>query len=343
MKEKTQSKAEVPSATSAETALQVCRTVTLPDEPQETDGFKKGPHQRIANAIAGLIQPRDAKGIAIGIEGSWGSGKSTVGRILIKELEGKKEETSQKEDKKEKKKIVTVYFDAWAHEGDPLRRTFLETIIKEFQKEDWVDKQVWDENIEILANRRQEITTEDKLLITFWGRVIMFTLLLVPVGGALIAAALHEPVTFPGQTIAQKFLILLLLGLLLSFSPAIVLLIGSILEPKKDLLSLFLNKGPTKKATVTSKTANPTSIEFETNFEKLLKEALEGKDRRVVLILDNLDRVDAKDALSIWSTLQTFFQHKGTKRDEWHERLWLIVLYDYNGLKQLWTKNEAAN
>ena len=103
MEERTQitSKAESPSATPPQAARQVCRTITLTDEPQETDGFKGGPHQRIAKAIAGLIQPPEAKGIAIGIEGSWGSGKSTVGRILIKELEGKKEETNQKGDKKD--------------------------------------------------------------------------------------------------------------------------------------------------------------------------------------------------------------------------------------------------
>ena len=40
-----------------------------------------------------------------------------------------------------------------------------------------------------------------------------------------------------------------------------------------------------------------------------MDEALGGKhERKVVMVLDNLDRVDAKDALSIWSTLQTFFQ-----------------------------------
>jgi len=297
-----------------------CRTVTLTDEPEENDAFS-GPHQRIADALAGLIQPPDAKGISIGIEGSWGSGKSTVARLLTRKLEGDEN-------------IATVSFDAWAHEGDPLRRTFLESIIRRLQEREWITKTEWDESIAELANRREVVTTKDKLSITRWGRVIAFTLLLIPIGGAFITAALREEVTLSPGRVAWKFLIFFLIGLLLTFTPLLIFLLKIKEEP--DLLSLLFNKGPTEKTTITSKTVNPTSIEFEEKFNTVLEEALGKNQKRIVMILDNLDRVDAKDALSIWSTLQTFFQHKGTKRASWHERLWLLVLYDLSGLSQLW-------
>lgn len=297
-----------------------CRTVTLTDEPEENDAFS-GPHQRIADALTGLIQPADAQGISIGIEGSWGSGKSTVARLLTRKLEGDES-------------IATVSFDAWAHEGDPLRRTFLETIIRRLQERGWIPKEPWDESIDELANRREVVRTKDSLSITGWGRVIAFTLLLIPIGGAFITAALREEVTFHPGPVAWKFLIFFVIGLLLTFTPLIVLLLKIKEEP--DLLSLLFNKGPTEKTTITSKTVNPTSIEFEEKFNAVLGEALGNNKKKIVLILDNLDRVDAKDALSIWSTLQTFFQHKGMKRASWHERLWLLVLYDLSGLSQLW-------
>jgi hypothetical protein len=297
-----------------------CRTITLTDEPEENDAFS-GPHQRIADALVGLIQPADAKGISIGIEGSWGSGKSTVARLLTGKLKGDEN-------------IATVSFDAWAHEGDPLRRTFLETIIRTLQERKWIKKDDWDERIEELANRREVVKTKDSLSITRWGRVIAFTLLLIPIGSAFITAALRENVTLYRGPVAWKFLIFFLIGLLLTFTPLLVLLLKIKEEP--DLLSLLFNKGPTEKTTITSKTVNPTSIEFEEKFNAVLEEALGNNQKRIVLILDNLDRVDAKDALSIWSTLQTFFQHKGMKPGSWHERLWLLVLYDLGGLSQLW-------
>ena len=307
-----------------------CRTITLTDEPEETDAFS-GPHQRIAQAVADLIQPPDAKGIAIGIEGSWGSGKSTVARMLIKRLEPDKD-------------IAVVSFDVWAHEGDPLRRTFLETLIRTLQAlPHWVDAKVWEDRIEQLANRREVVKTKDNLTVTGWGKFVAFTLLLVPLGSALVTAALRENVMLYGGPPAQKFLFLLLVGLLLTFSPLIVLVIRR--KKQQDILGFLFNKGPTERTTETSRTVNPTSIEFEESFKKLIEEAIGNNQRRIVLILDNLDRVDSQDALTIWSTLQTFFQHKSTSQLSWRDRLWLIVLYDIRGLSQLWenagNKSEA--
>ena len=309
--------------------MDLCRTVILTDEPEQNDAFS-GPHQRIAEAIAGLIQPPDAKGISIGIEGSWGSGKSTVARLLTRKLESDEN-------------IAVVPFDAWAHEGDPLRRTFLETIIRRLQDQKWIDQEGWDEAVEELANRREVVKTKDNLSITNWGLVIAFTLLLIPIGTAFLTAALREEITLYPGPIAVRFLVYFIVGLALILTPLSVLLLRIKKEP--DLLSLLINKGPTEKTTVTSKTVNPTSIEFEESFKKLLEEALtKDPQNRIVLILDNLDRVDAKDALSIWSTLQTFLQHKGTSRPSWHQRVWLLVLYDLQGLSQLWenTENKAG-
>ena len=321
-------KIESPPDSNSTQAKKVCGTVTLTDEPEDKDAFS--PHDKIAKAIASLIRskdPNDAKGIAIGIEGSWGSGKSTVGRLLTKHLA-------------EDSKIAIVPFDAWAHEGDPLRRTFLEALIKKFQDVGWIKAEKWEKwknRRDELANRRQVVTTKDSLTISTWGYVIAFTLLLVPLGGSFIAAALRENFTFEWGPWAAKVVILGIIGLILTFAPVLVFLLGFKTQP--DLVNILF-KGPTEKTTQTTKTIDPTSIEFEESFEELLKEVIGENDKQVVLILDNLDRVDAKDALSIWSTLQTFFQHKGTGRADWHKRLWLIVLYDLGGLSQLWQKDE---
>lgn len=88
-----------------------CRTILLPDSPAQTDAF--GSHERLASAIAELISS-DTGGKSIALTGSWGSGKSTVITLLKSKLEA----------------YARVFvFDAWAHEGDPLRRAFLERLI----------------------------------------------------------------------------------------------------------------------------------------------------------------------------------------------------------------------
>ena len=77
-----------------------------------------------------------------------------------------------------------------------------------------------------------------------------------------------------------------------------------------------------------TQTPDPTSVEFEAVFRDLLDEALKDKGRKLLLVVDNLDRVEPSDALSIWSTLQTFLGHSDYQRPEWINRLWVLIPYD---------------
>lgn len=88
-----------------------CPTKPLLDLPAGEDAF--GPHERIAEAIEELIASEDG-GKSIALTGPWGSGKSTV-VSLLKGL--------FRDDNRILKCEVFV-FDAWSHQGDPLRRSF---------------------------------------------------------------------------------------------------------------------------------------------------------------------------------------------------------------------------
>ncbi|MDQ3820580.1 MAG: KAP family NTPase, partial [Acidobacteriota bacterium] len=123
-------------------ATRVCRTNLIKDIPATSDAFSDqkekivGPHQTVADVIASMIRDPGEEGISIGLEGSWGSGKTTVIKLLCEAL---------KDDEKDDPNICLIQFDAWAHEGDPLRRTFLETLIRRLEKKEWVSKPEWDE------------------------------------------------------------------------------------------------------------------------------------------------------------------------------------------------------
>jgi predicted KAP-like P-loop ATPase len=98
-----------------------CPTHLIADTPAGLDAFRS--HQRIANAIAGLIQTSPG-GKSIGLSGTWGAGKSTVVQLLRERCKSEQCEV--------------WIFDAWAHEGDPLRRTFLESLIAALTTKEWL-------------------------------------------------------------------------------------------------------------------------------------------------------------------------------------------------------------
>jgi hypothetical protein len=86
--------------------------VFLRDEPAPEDSF--GAHQKVADAIAVTMTCNPAIR-TIGIVGPWGSGKSTVVRLLEQALLERPEG-----------KPPVFTFDAWLHHGEPVRRAFLE-------------------------------------------------------------------------------------------------------------------------------------------------------------------------------------------------------------------------
>ena len=321
-----------------------CPTRLLEDVPVELDSLSSdgdvGPHDRVARSIAEIIQSDEPGGIMIGIEGGWGAGKSTVIKMLRKCLrDGDKE--------------ATVFsFDAWAHEGDPLRRTFLEALIQHFIALDgWVDKEEAGKTLETLAKRRKVTETTTTRSTTKLGKIFATSLLLMPVGIPLFSAGLAAGVTFNSDLpIAWAFV----LGLVLVTSPISVLIGNGLIliarrglkKQEKDATDWAFLKGDdiTTVRENTSSTPEPTSIEFEDYFRKLMCEALPGNSsKKAVIVLDNLDRVDVKDALSIWSTLQTFLQDRSEVTEPWFKKLWVIVPYDPKGLQKIWENGADQN
>jgi predicted transcriptional regulator len=100
-----------------------CPTKLLDDLPADRDEF--GSHQKVADAIAELVRNEEG-GKAIALIGPWGSGKSTIVNLLRKKLE-------------EREDTFVFVFDAWAHRGDPLRRSFLECLINRLLDKGWLE------------------------------------------------------------------------------------------------------------------------------------------------------------------------------------------------------------
>ena len=312
------------------TETERCRTLLLSDSPATDDAF--GPHDRLAQTIADLVGS-DQAGTTIALEGGWGSGKSTVVNLLEAKLENRPN-------------IRLVVFDAWAHQGDPLRRTFLESTMTSL--EPWIhDKDDWNERRLQLSARRTRTNEERTPLFTSWGKFLAFIVLLVPVGLAL--ASVNLLTDAPSWTRN----LLVALGGFLAAAPIGTILVRFLwLATKRlryritgrphaekestDTWAILTGQAITKTVTDSFESPNPTSVEFHQTFADLLDDALREPDKRLVLVLDNLDRVEPTDALAMWSTLQTFLQHGEHKKPPWLDRLWLIIPYDPIGISRLW-------
>jgi len=326
----------------------ICPTRLIDDTPATQDRLSGedeiGPHAKVAAAIADLILSKDeCGGKIIGLEGVWGAGKTTTLNFLRQKLNSSHD-------------VTLFLFDAWAHEGDPLRRTYLESLIRHFQSlGSWIDRDKWEKKLETLSKRRRITNTRTVSQATTLGRFFALSVLAVPLGSALLTAALRETITLDlNAPIAWKFNI----GLLCAVAPFLVLFMNFlrlkwdelvthrvITDEERALEWAFLSStvvSETKQDT--TETPEPTSIEFEDCFKELMREALPASlNKQAVLVLDNLDRVDPKDALSIWSTLQTFLQQTTARTEDWFQRLWIIVPYDPSGLRRLWENRERDN
>ena len=376
-----------------------CETILLDDLPASSDAFGTdddiGPHQRVADAISDLIESAEVGGKAIGLEGGWGSGKSTVVRLLSDRFDDDDD-------------FAVMLFDAWAHEGDPLRRTFIESSVSKLCERGWADKESWNKKVEELAKRRKETSTKITPKPTKLGKAMAISLLLVPLGTALLSGGFRQTVNFGFGLPPNWFFCL---GLHLALSPIWVLAyrwlqlrfkvesllpwlipIGAMflaegnsrgvwfwgpslncafciglaltiwpiwdwgnrfrnVESDADNVALeesdwafLLSRAINQTKTETIESANPTSIEFDRYFSQLMAESLStNQSRKMVLVLDNLDRVDADTALSIWGTLQTFLHIRDRDADQWYKQLWVIVPYDPIRLRKLWNLKDEES
>lgn len=313
----------------------------MDDSASDCDLLKDGTHQRIADRLFDLITKSKTKGLTIGLEGSWGSGKSTVVNLLRKKLE-------------ETQETFVFYMDSWAHEGDFLRRAFLESFaqqLQEYFKEDKSIQKIKDK----ISNRVITKTIETKPVMGCIGKICAFLVVFfVPIGFLFIDNSCDNlTIDFdaPLNTLFMSGVALVLLPSII----ALVAYLGRLLvqwwkkrktneKINKDFTLVFWTTDTTESLTnETTKEPEKTSIEFENFFEQLLEKTYTKGFINVVCVIDNLDRINPEDALKIWSTLQIFVESNNLKKCKSRKSdVWVVVPYDESGLRLLWDKKDRS-
>lgn len=328
------------------------RTHIFLDEPAESDEF--GAHSRIANLIYDEIVASE-NGYSIALIGDWGSGKSTVVRLLQGEALKQRSPGSSA--------VVRIFlYDAWAHQGDPLRRSFIDDFNAFLRKNNLRTEEQAKATNEEIWNRLEETTTTTEPIILRHAKLLILSGFLVPIGMKLIDVPSGMEMEFSMTTLAAlstarnilgAFLTMLpvVLGLflwgILKVSPACVktFLFGPNYRSKHFGITSFLAEkvhGKAEKKTI--RTPNDSIIEFKRIFFELIASAQDREPRvRLVLVLDNIDRLPADQARQFWSTMQTFFDDDAARRVK-APKYWFVAPFSKRALANVFRdSSEAAN
>ncbi|ASA24272.1 P-loop NTPase fold protein [Paenibacillus donghaensis] len=311
-----------------------CTSFFLNDDPANKDEFES--HERVADAIYELIKiEKNSKTIAL--TGQWGSGKSTIVSIINDKVLA------------EEPDIKIMEFDAWEHEGNSLRRSFLESLMDNLEKTKWSKAEQWIPTRNRISRKLKETETRSLPTLTKEGRNFIIATAFSTIGIMglnKLSFATQNRLGLTWQVIpyiSPNFVPYLVALLVLCALSPILLFLIYLLKPKDknnkmNILSLFLNKVETVTKTETFENPEPTSIEFQIEFNKILGTVLSKyPKRKLVVVIDNLDRLSADDLLKTWSTMRTFLD--ATTKEEWKNRFWLILPFDKIALENTLHKN----
>lgn len=287
----------------------------IQDEPANADFFRT--HTRLAEAIVSAIES-NAEIKVIGLLGRWGSGKSTVARKVIEALEARKDET-----------FKVFPYDAWLHQSDPLRRSFLDSLILRLVREGALSRR-WIRRLKKFSASVEDTRTIETPELTGDARWLGLSLLAVPVGIGLLGydtldAAFGPKPSWLGQTIAALGALLVIVPLLtwgclyltrrpwrLAFDPSSGVrrkaFWRDLDEDGEPILTfrIFTDGQAKRTSTRTFRKEEPTSLEFGREFQRAMREVQKGQ-HRLVIVIDNLDRVAEGEALGMWATIRSFF------------------------------------
>ncbi len=291
----------------------------LRDIPSELDAF--GGHEKIAASVKEVIDAPfegDKKYAKkpIGIVGRWGSGKSTVIRRLRKLYQ-------------EASDVYIFEFDAWIYENDPIRRSFLEAFVKFLSQKgvSLTTEEKWEDPLDRIRRQKEKHKVERTPVLTLEGRWFAASLLFFAIG---LRLAGHDNFHSEGEIYFSSFVTILIA------SPFLVPIISWLLRRfsndekirKRDMLSVFVNKTTDTVINEVTKTPDPTAIEFQKLFSDILADiGKNNKKAKIIIVIDNLDRLPEDKAQAMWSTMRSFFIGRDGNHDHF-ENVWAVVPID---------------
>ena len=302
-----------------------------------TDELSNQPHESVAQSLYNLlINHKEVTHPVIGIEGSWGSGKSQVINILQRIIK----------DENKTDEFCFITYDIWSSQEDLTRRSFLDSILSNTKNnnKDFVTK-ILEEDYDKL-----NATSIIRKTRTFPSiRFFFATLLLIPIASFIINSIEHF-IGYNNNALWTYDQLKGCLNLILSLFSLIVFIISYKQEldiinsdsNKKNfrawkkfmcivgrMLYVFKEKDIEKEDYETIITDEPSVSRFQHTFDDVYKSL--KAEKTLIIVFDNMDRLsDPSKLMSSWSLLHTFFAERDYKG-----KIWAIVPYAKQQLIEL--------
>lgn len=317
--------------------ISVSRNILI-DEPVKEDEFSGGGHLRTAKALANTIRQFDGHNRAVGLEGAWGAGKSTIVELARKELESESSD-----------KAFSVFtFDLWTHQTSNFKRSMLEALLT------WIEAQkgVSNSTIKKIDNIRSEIRDKiidtkikNKKIFDLFGVIFIIFAFFLPFIYLWLSPSVVLPKISPVSNdvyLIQDRMpfgsIISILLLLCMFSFAFLRFCYFLHKSKLKLLSDKLKDAASATVAIFSKDAeisherktikeiNPSQEEFYETFQRILS-LYQTEQKRLVIVIDNIDRIPDDRLPDAWSDIRSMVVGQVTTPTN-EQFITIIVPYD---------------
>lgn len=312
------------------------------DKPVGED-FSEGQSQtRLAERISDYIRKTDKDNIdsqtsiprIIGIEGSWGAGKSNVVRKVENQLP---------------QSYYTFTYDSWGHQEDLQRRSILETLVNKLINDKVLHGEVsikkrngksytdeWSNQLALLLSNKTTTITKSTPKLSgpaIWGIII--------IGLYAILNGFWELL----PSIYPKLEMCFGLGLLFEISP-LLLGVGIACHYRfckgrawEEVFTLLTRKSDNTIDEQFTSSEEPSVTEFK-NWLQVISDQLEKKEsskKKVIIVFDNMDRLPSDKVIQLWSLIHTFFAGSDFKN------IWAIIPFDYIHLCEAVLSSDKEN
>ncbi|MBK5214785.1 MAG: hypothetical protein JJE55_14120 [Flavobacteriaceae bacterium] len=266
------------------------------------DLFKNKSQDKIATVISEKII-NEAAFKVIGIDGTWGSGKSNLVHLIEKKLD---------------KTHKFFIYDVWGHQEDEQRRAILvefTEFIKSNENNLVSNKNNWDQKLEKLLSNSKTTKTTNLPYLSVGFIFSILSIVYIPTVNVF-----KDSMTdfFKIESWFWKLV-------LVAFPLFIVLLIfiynliekwirkngfwKSFKLSAEETFQVYTNKQKIESKVETISENQPTVRDFQ----NWMKEIDDDLTRKVIIVFDNFDRLPKKHILNIWSSIHIFFAEKEYK------------------------------
>ncbi|MEQ8881397.1 MAG: P-loop NTPase fold protein, partial [Cyclobacteriaceae bacterium] len=272
----------------------------IDNKPSGEDQLDGKSHDRISSNISQIIKDEKYANKLIGLDGSWGSGKSNVIEIIKNKLQ-----TSH----------YLFNYDAWGHQEDLKRRSFLEELIEDLCKLNLINSIRWRENLKDLLSKKRETVSKTVPTLSNGIIVVVLITILYP-----ITSVIAEDLINPWKIIVTSIPIAIAL---------ISYLLFSIKERRllrfTDIFYLYRQKELENTTHVTISEKEPSVREFQDWIGRLSNDL---KKKKLIVVFDNMDRLPPEKVKELWSSIHTFFS------EESFPNIWVIVPFDRKHIQE---------